>query len=102
MAAAGTHAYGRLSLPSCKALVQHNAKVNEPDFKMRTPLLLAYMHGHVRVAHYLWDHGAHPEQSYGLHTLLFREALAVCFSVLWSFSFRLTCSFAYDQYPRCL
>lgn len=74
---AGTHAYGRLSLPSCKALVQHNAKVNEPDFKMRTPLLLAYMHGHVRVAHYLWDHGAHPEQSYGLHTLLFREALAV-------------------------
>ena len=57
--------------------MQHNAKVNEPDFKMRTPLLLAYMHGHVRVAHYLWDHGAHPEQSYGLHTLLFREALAV-------------------------
>eukprot|EP00892_Ulva_mutabilis_P010180 jgi/Ulvmu1/7534/UM037_0078.1 len=73
----GTHAYGRLSLPSCKALVQHNAKVNEPDFKMRTPLLLAYMHRHIRVAHYLWDHGAHPEQSYGLHTLLFREALAV-------------------------
>ena len=66
-----------MSLPSCKALVQHNAKVNEPDRRLRTPLVLAYMHGHVRVGHYLWDRGADPAMSYGLHTALFVQALRV-------------------------
>jgi ankyrin repeat protein len=74
---AGTHAYGKHSLPACRALVQRNAQVNEPDSKMRTPLLLAYQHAHVRVAHYLWDHGAEPERSYGLHNVLFKRALLV-------------------------
>ena len=55
--------------------MQHNAKVNEPDGKLRTPLLLAYQHGHVRVAHYLWDRGADPTMSYGLSTALFVNAL---------------------------
>ena len=73
----GGHAYGTVSLPSCRALVQHNAKVNEPDSKLRTPLFLAYVHGHVLVAHYLWDKGANPANSYGLNTALFVEALRV-------------------------
>ena len=76
-ARAGNHAYGAISLPSCRALVQHSAKVHEPDHRMRTPLLLAYIHGHVRVAHYLWDKGADPVNSYGQNTSLFSEGLRV-------------------------
>lgn len=74
---AGDHAFGLISLPSCRALVQHNAKVNEPDGRMRTPLFLAYEHGHVRVGHYLWERGADPTMSYGLHTSLCQHALRV-------------------------
>jgi ankyrin repeat protein len=80
-----------VSLPSCKALVQHSAKVNEMDSKLRTPLLLAYMHGHVRVAHYLWDRGADPAMSYGYHTSLFEQALRVRFGLTASAT--LCCSF---------
>lgn len=57
--------------------MRHNAKVNEPDAKLRTPLFLAYMHGHIRVGHYLWDHSAEPAMSYGLNTALFVQALNV-------------------------
>ena len=58
--------------------MQHGAHVNEPDSKMRTPLVLAYMFNHIRVAHYLWGRGAEPERSYGLHNHLFKQALQVC------------------------
>jgi hypothetical protein len=76
-AGAGSHAYGTLSLPSCRALVQHGAHINEPDAKMRTPLVLAYMFNHICVAHYLWGRGAEPERSYGHHNRLFKRALQV-------------------------